>query len=160
MGFGQFFGKEWIHVESEESGTWHSTEYSEEEPAEQHARQYAQEGYDKILARAPEHVRSLDKARSGGRVCIMQTRLRQSTLCTCVVWKSSRENVVKLKVFPDLGFDYVSGEWTTFDVDVGGIFSVPAHYFRINIGITVYRIQIPTVHVTGGLRRRISVGYT
>ena len=92
-----------------------------------------------MLARAPEHARSLDKARSGARVCIMQTRLRQLTLRTGVVWKSSRENGIKLEVFEDPGLDCVSGQWTGLDVDVGGIFPVAVHYFRIPIDIIVHR---------------------
>jgi len=116
---------------------------------------YAWKEYPKMLARAPEHARSMDKVRSGagrcGRVCIMQTRLRQLTLRTsCLVWKSSRKNGVKFEVFQDHpSFSNVS-EWTSFDVDVGGIFPVSAHYFHISTDIPVYRKQmIPTV--TGGL---------
>ena len=129
MGLGQFFGKHWIHVESKEYGIWDSTEYAEE-------------AFNEMLARAPEHARFMpDKARSGARdlVCIMQTRLCQLTLRTCVVWQSSRENGVKLEVFRDHGFGNVSGEWTGFDVDVGETFPVPANYFRISIDMTVHR---------------------
>ena len=108
VGFGQFFGKDWIHVESDMS------DYFWEEDV--------RDKYNNMLARAPEHARSMDKARSEGRVCFMQTRLYQLTLRTGVVWKSSRENGVKLEVFRHPGFDYVSGEWTAFDVHVGGIF--------------------------------------
>ena len=90
--------------------------------------EYAQDGYDKMLARAPEHARSMDKARSAGRVCIMQTHLRQMSLYTCVVWKSSRENEVKLDVFRDPGFGYASAEWIGFGIDVGGIFPQSYHH--------------------------------
>ena len=124
VGFGQCFGKDWIHVISQVSGysmlghLW---------------KDYAQKEYNKMLARVPEHARSLDKAHSGarcyGQVCIMQTCLRQLTLRTsCIVWKSSRKSGVKFEVFEDPGFGNVSGEWMSFNVDVGGIFSVPAHY--------------------------------
>ena len=67
----------------------------------------------------------------------MQTRLHQLTLRTGVVWRNSRENGVKLEVFQDPGFDYVSGEWTVFhyQVDVG----VSTHYFHISIDISVHR---------------------
>ena len=102
--------------------------------------EYAQNEYDKMLARAPEHAQSMDKARSGagryGRVYIKQTRLRQSTLRIYVMWQSSRENGVKLEVFRDPGVGNVSGEWTGFDVDVGGIFLVSVHYFHIGIDST------------------------
>jgi len=79
-----------------------------------------------MLATAPEHAQSMNNARSGARVYIMQTHLRRLTLRTCVVWKSSRESGVKLGVFQDPGFDYISGKWTGFDVDVGGFFHVYA----------------------------------
>ena len=92
-----------------------------------------------MLARAPEHAQSMDKARSEGLVGFIRTHLGQLTLRTCVVWKSSRENEVRLEVFRDPGIDYVSGEWTSFDVDVGG-FPVLAHYSRISIDITVHRV--------------------
>ena len=135
VGFGQFIGKHWIHVVAEESGTWDSVEY-------------AQEGYDKMLARAPEHARSLHgKVHSGSRVYIMQTRLHQLTLRTCVVRKSSREIAVKLEVFQDPGFNYVSGEWTDFDIGVGRIFPVSAHYLRISIDITHRKQNIKTCGV-------------
>ena len=105
VGFGQVFGKDWIHVESD---PWDS-------PLEA----FTEIEYNNMLARAPEHARSMDKARSGARVCVMQTHLHRFTLRTCVVWKSSRENGVKLEVFRDPSFDSVSGEWMGFDVDVG-----------------------------------------
>jgi len=123
VGFGQFLGKNWIHVES---NMWDSFDFK----------------YNSMLARAPDHLQSMDKARSSGAlVSIMHTCLDQWTLRTCVVWKSSRENGVKLEVFRDPGFDYLSGEWTGFDVDVGGIFPVSAHYFYISIDVTVHRKQ-------------------
>ena len=134
-------------------------------------KDYAQKEYNKMLARAPEHVWSLDKARSGarryGHVCIMQACLCQLTLHTSwIVWKSSRKSGVKFEVFEDPSFGNVSGEWMSFNVDVGGIFSVPAHYFHISIDITIHMKQmIPTV--TGGLswhaivqgRHRIAMSY-
>ena len=122
-GFGQFFGKDWIHVQSGIARDFLKKEGAKYE-------------YNNMLARAPEHAQSMDKAPSGALVRIMRSRLGQLTLRTGVVWKSSKENGVKLEVFPrDPGFDYVSGEWTRFDVDVG----VSVHYFHINIDITVHR---------------------
>ena len=103
------------------------------EYAEQHIEQCAQVPYDKMLARAPEHARSMDKARSEGLGGFIRTQLDQLTLRTCVVWRSSRENEVKLEVFRDPDFDYVSGEWTGFNVNVGGIFSGSMHHFCISI---------------------------
>jgi len=126
VGFGQFFGKDWIHVKSDEYRIWES--FYEE---------FAQEECHHMLASAPDHVRSMDKARSGARVCIMHTCLDQLALRTCVMWKSSRENRVKLEILRDPSFDGISGEWTGFDVDV----SVPAHYFYNSIiDIAVHRI--------------------
>ena len=118
VGFGQFFGKDWIHVESYSPATWG---YLSGEAA-----------YNKMLARAPEHARSMNKAHSKTRVCFVRIRLDQLTLRTCVVRKSSREIGVKLEVFLDPGFDYVSGEWTGFNVDVGGIFLVSENYFPLS----------------------------
>jgi len=124
IGFGQFFGKDWIHVQSDEYRICEAVE------------DFAQEEYNNMLDRALDHVRSMDRAHSGARVCIMHTRLDQLTLRTCVMWKNSRENGVKLEVLQDPSFDDVSGEWTGFNVDVG----VSAHYFHNSIGITVHRI--------------------
>jgi len=145
VGFGQVFGKDWIRVEPDRICD--------------SAEEFALNEYNNMLVEAPDHVRSMDKARSGARVCTMHTRLPQwKVLRTCVVWKSSRENGVKLEVLQDPSFDCVSAKWTGFKVDVG----VSAHYFDNSIDITVHRIyMIPTV--TGGLlcyslgRRRVSV---
>ena len=101
-----------------------------------------------MLVRAPELVHSMDNMPSEARVCILQTRLLQLTLRTCVVWKSPRENGVKLEVFQDPGFGYVSGEWMGFDVDVGGIFSLSAHHFCISIDISHRKQNIKTCCVT------------
>ena len=125
VGFGQFFGVDWIHVESGESSLQDS-----------HRKEYAEMEYYKMLARALEHARSMDKAYSQSWVCIMQTRLHQLTLRTGVVCKSSTENGVKLEVFRDPSFDYVPGKWTGFlNVNVG----VSAHYFHISIDISIHR---------------------
>ena len=88
-----------------------------------------------MSARAPEHVRSMDKAHSRAWACIMQTCLHQLTLHTYVMRESPRENGVKLEVFQHPGFGNVLGEWMSADIDVGGIFPVSAHYFHININI-------------------------
>jgi len=138
VGFGQFLGKNWIHIESDaplaRGSSW---------------KEYAQEEYDKMLARAPEHAQYMDKMRSGDRVCIMQAHLRQLTQHTYVVWKSPRENVIKLEVFRDLSFGNAVAEWMGPDVDVGGIFPVLAQYFRISIDITIDRKYMIST-VTGG----------
>ena len=125
MGFGQFFGSDWIHVKSGEFSLW-SSQWKE----------FAKMEYYKMLARALEHTRSMDKAYSQSWVCIMQTRLHQLTLRTGVVCKSSTENGVKLEVFRDPSFDYVPGEWTHFR---GFDVSVSAHYFHISIDISIHR---------------------
>ena len=143
VGIGQCFGKDWVHV-SEEFRMRDSL-----------CMEYAQAEYSRMLASAPEYARSMEKARSGagpcGRVCIMQSRLCRSTLRTsCVVWKRPRKIGVKFDFFRDPALGNVSGKWMSFDVDVGGLFQMPACYFRISIDITVHRTQmIPTV--TGGL---------
>ena len=125
VGFGQFFSKDWIHVQS---GIARDFLRKDSEGARHE--------YNNMLARAPEHARSMDKARSEGRVCVMQIRLPQSTLRTCVVRKSSRENGVKFEVFRGPSFHYISEGWTGFDVCVGGIFPVPAHYFSLTSPFT------------------------
>ena len=107
VGFGQFFGMDWIHVVSQEYGLWDSMEY-------------AQDACEKMLARAPKHLESLEEVCFKAWVCIMQTRLRQFTLRTCAIWKSQTESRVKLEVFLDPGFHYISESWTGFDVCVGG----------------------------------------
>jgi len=86
VGFGQCFGKGWLHVVSEGWDRFRT----EDAPME----------YDKMLARALEHARSMDRAHSRSKhhdqVCIMQTRLRQLILRTSfTVWQSSRKNGVK-----------------------------------------------------------------
>ncbi|KIM63844.1 hypothetical protein SCLCIDRAFT_1213981 [Scleroderma citrinum Foug A] len=106
VGFGHWFGQNWIHVDCEE------------EPGT-----ILLIPYDLMLKKASVHVQSMKKARSGAagcRICIMETTLPQSTLIlqtSCVIWKSSRMCGVKLEVFRDPGFSNVSGEWTGFDVD-------------------------------------------
>jgi len=137
VGFGQFFGKHWIHVKSALPFAWGSL-----------CEEDARKEYNNMLAKTPEHARSMDKARSEAPVCIMRTRLDQLTLRTCVVGKSSRDNGVKLEVFWDPGFGYVSDEWTGFDVDVGGIFPVSAHYFRISIDILLFIENRISRHIT------------
>ena len=104
VGFGQFFGNDWIHVVSEGSAAGDSF-----------WKEYAQVEYNKMLASAPGHALSLYKARSTGRACCMQTRLDQLTLRTCLMQKSPRENGIKLETFRE-------GEWMGPDVDVSGTF--------------------------------------
>ena len=119
VGLGQSFGKDWIHVVSDESVTTSRLSLQD----------YAMHKYNEMLARTPEHAQDMDKARSGagrrGQVCIMQTRLPQTTRIiqiSSVTWKSSRRCGVKLEVFHDPGLGDISGEWTAFNVDVGGFF--------------------------------------
>ncbi|KIM65460.1 hypothetical protein SCLCIDRAFT_1212178 [Scleroderma citrinum Foug A] len=116
VGLGQCFGQDWIHVVSEEPGSPITWQPSWED--------YARAEYEKMLFRTPEHVQSMDRARSGaeryGRVCVLQTRLPQSTWTvhtSCVVWKSSKMCEVKFEVFSYPGFGNVSGEWSGLDVD-------------------------------------------
>ena len=122
VGLGQSFGKDWIHVISNTT------------------MQLSCEDYIGMLVRAPEHAQVMNKARSGsehyGQVCIMQTRLPQTTSIlqtSSVMWKSSRICRVKLDVFHDPVFGAVSGEWSAFDVDVGSFFAR-----LIGTDITVY----------------------
>ena len=83
-----------------------------------------------MLVRAPEHIQHMNKARFGAersdQVCIMQTRLPQTTRIlqiSSVMWKSSRMRGVRLDVFHGHSLDDVSGEWSAIDVDVGSVFA-------------------------------------
>ena len=78
-GFGQFSGKDWIHVQSGIVQDFLKKEGAKYE-------------YNNMLARAPEHAQSMDKAPSGALVRIMQFRLGQLTLRTGVVRKSLRKD--------------------------------------------------------------------
>jgi len=118
VGLGQSFGRDWIHVVSDDNTTL--------QPSWEVDVRFE---YFQMLIEAPEHAQAMNKARSGseryGQVCIMQTRLPQttSTLQTSsVMWKSSRMCRVKFDVFHDPGFGDVSSEWTAFDVGVGSFF--------------------------------------
>ena len=118
VGLGQTLGTDWIHVVSDESIT-------PRHPWED----FFEHNYNGMLSRSPEHAQRVNKARSGaepyGQICIMQTRLHQTTMLlqvSSVMWKSSRTCTVKLEVFHDPGFDDVSDEWTAFDVNVGSFF--------------------------------------
>ena len=120
VGLAQSLGKDWIHVISDKPKTT-GLQLSWED--------YAWHKYIGMLFRAPEHAQAMNKARSGseryGQVCIMQTRLPQTTSIlqtSSVIWKSSRMCGVKLDVFHNPGFGDLSGEWTAFDVDVGSFF--------------------------------------
>ena len=139
VGLEQFFGKDWIHVVSDEYGIiprlpW---EY------------YAVHEYYKM--KVLEHAQAMNKARSGaeryGRICIMQTHLPQTTRIlqiSSVMWKSSRMCGVKLEVFHDPGFGDVSGEWTALDVNVGFL-----HFSLALISLFTREQTIPAV--TGGV---------
>ena len=138
VGFGQCFGQNWMNVICKERGR----------PL------YVWSSYDEMLDRAPEYAQSMKKARFGAacrQVYILRFRLPRSTWIlqtSCVMWKSSRTCGVKLEVFRDPGFGNVSGQWRGFDVDVGKLFFVHAHYHLI--GHLLYREQtIPTA--TGGV---------
>ena len=95
--------------------------------------EYVEQGCDKMPARAPKHVESLEAVcsmlfpSSEAQACIMKTHLCQLTLHTCVMRKSSRDNQVKMEVFWDPDFGCVSGEWTGFHFEVSGFFPVPLH---------------------------------
>ena len=112
VGLGQSFGKEWIHVISDDDPIL-------QDPLEPF--------FSETLFTPTEHAQHMNKARSVAehyrQICIiMQTRLHQTTRLlqiSSLIWKSPRMCAVKLEVFHDPGFGDVSDEWTTFDVDVG-----------------------------------------
>ena len=131
VGLGQSFGKDWIHIVSDEHNTtpqpsWWYT---------------GQVNYSEMMLRTPEYARRMNKVRSGaeryGQVCIMQTRLPRSAKTlqiSSVMWKSSRMRGVKLEVFHDPGFGDISGEWTAFDVDVG--------FFSLHVSLALISLFI------------------
>jgi len=131
VGFGQCFGKGWIHVGSLESNIIHPPLWE----------LYILNEYNEMLGDTPEHAQAMNKARSGfaryGQICVMQTCLPRTTRVlqiSSIMWNSSRMCGVKLGVFHDPGFCDVSGEWTPFDVDVGSLF---ARLIGIDIAISL-----------------------
>jgi len=121
VGLGQYLGKDWIRVVSDESNTIPRTSKSWEF--------YTYNKYWEMRNTMRAHARHVNKARSGvEQVCIMQTRFLRSTRIlqiASVTWKSSRTCGVKLGVFQHPGSSDVSGEWTAFDVDADvGFFSL------------------------------------
>jgi len=119
VSFGHCFGKGWIHVGSVESNIIRPPE------------DYTWYEYFEMLVNTPEYAQPMNKARSGsegyGQICVMQTRLPETTKIlqiSSVIWNSSRMCGVKLDVFHDPGVCDISGEWTAFNVDVGGFLHV------------------------------------
>ena len=130
VGFGHFFGMDWIHVVSDEPNIIPGLSWQD----------YTWQKYIGMLVRAPEHAHQMNRAHSGAErsdeICIMQTRLSQTTRIlqiSSVMWKTSGMRGVKLEVFHDPGFGEVSGEWTAFDVDVSSLFAR-----LIGTDITIY----------------------
>ena len=130
VGLGLSFGKDWIHVISDECNTI-------PRPSRQ---DYLRDKYYEMEVIMPELAQHMNKACSGaeryGQVCIMQTRLPRTTKIlqiSSVIWRSSRMNGIKLDVFDDPGIGDVSGEWTAFDVDVRSFFAR-----LIGSSITIY----------------------
>jgi len=130
VSFGQCFGKGWIQVDSVESNIIRPPPWEF----------YTKHQYYEILDDMLGHAQAMNKARSGsenyGQICVMQTRLPRTTRVlqiSSVMWNSSRMCGVKLGVFHDPGFCDVSGEWTTFYVDVSKFFAC-----LIGTDITIY----------------------
>ncbi|KIM50494.1 hypothetical protein SCLCIDRAFT_1225311 [Scleroderma citrinum Foug A] len=114
VGLGQYFGRGWMHVVSDESSEFPQPSWED----------YTRLKYREILSRTPEYAQHMNRAPSGaeryGRIFIMHSRLRQITKIlriSSVMWKSSRMCAVKLELFHDAGFGDVSGDWTAFDAD-------------------------------------------
>ena len=140
VGFGQCFGQNWIHVICEEPDSPLSILRS---------------SYGPMLARAPEHAQSMQKAcfrAACYQAYILRTRLPRSTWIlqtSYVMWKSSGMYGVKLEIFRDPSFRNVSGKWTGLDVDVSRFFFRARILHLIGIGIGNREQTIPTV--TGGV---------
>ncbi|KAL4074695.1 heterokaryon incompatibility protein-domain-containing protein [Scleroderma yunnanense] len=112
VGFGQYFGQDWINVVYEAHAT--TSVYSWQD--------YAIYKYEEMVVRGPEYAQSMIEARSTseryGRVCIMHTHLPWSTWTlrtSCIMWESPRSCGVKLEIFPysHNGPD----KWTGFAVE-------------------------------------------
>ena len=104
---GLSFGEDRIHVVSDESNTIPPPS----------RRDSIEHKYIEMEARMPEHAQHMNKVRAGGElygeVCSLPRTTRILQVLS-VVWRSSRMNGVKLRVFHNPGFDDVSGEWTVF----------------------------------------------
>ncbi|KAL4072751.1 heterokaryon incompatibility protein-domain-containing protein [Scleroderma yunnanense] len=116
VGFGQCFGQDWIHFTYKKPSNIIFGKCSWED--------YAKEEYNKMLARGPEHARSMAKARSRGerydRVCIMQTHILGSTWTvqtSCFMWESSRKCGVRIEAFQCPVSCNVPDEWIGFNVE-------------------------------------------
>ncbi|KAL4072382.1 heterokaryon incompatibility protein-domain-containing protein, partial [Scleroderma yunnanense] len=115
VGFGQCFGKDWIHFIYEEHGGKRSGRRS--------WQNYAKEEYRKIVVRGPEHAQSMAVARSR-RLCYDHLRIMQTDFpptwtvrISRIVWKSSTGNCgIRIEVFRCPGLGSLPGKWTDFDV--------------------------------------------
>jgi len=129
VGFGQCFGKGWIHVGSVESNIIRSPPWGFYTSAE----------YHRMLVSTLEHAQAMNKVHSSsegyGQICVMQTRIPRTTRVlqiSSIMWNTKMCGV-KLDVFHDPGFCDVSGEWTAVNVDVGSFFAC-----LIGIDIIIY----------------------
>ncbi|KAL4078823.1 hypothetical protein V8B97DRAFT_1864703 [Scleroderma yunnanense] len=119
VGFGQWFGEEWIDVFCEEP--WFSDH-------EQSWETFAEKGYQTIWMRGAERAALIAEARSEGshhsQVYAMHTRIPRSiwNVKTSGVRKKcqSSNHIVVVEVIRQPGFCY-GPQWTRFDVDVGGL---------------------------------------
>ena len=119
VALGQSFGKDWMHVVSDESDII-------PRPSWQH---YTKHKYIEMLVKRPVYARHVNKARFGaeryGQVRIMQTRLPRTAgilQISSIMWKRSKVCAVKLEIFHDPSVGNVPGEWIAFDVDVSSLF--------------------------------------
>ncbi|KAL4070199.1 hypothetical protein V8B97DRAFT_545361 [Scleroderma yunnanense] len=108
VGFGQWFGEDWIHSLSKNTSEYSWWNYAEEE-------------YRKMLVRGPEHAQSMAEVRSRGgrygRVYVKRTYLPGSTRIvrtSCVAWES-RKCRVRIDAFQDPYNG--SDQWMGLDVE-------------------------------------------
>ena len=120
VGYGEFFGQHWIHLNCEVSAGQSSW------------KDYAEEQYMKMLDSGQTYAKHMIDACPRNeryhRLLVKHTSLPGSarTVQTCcVTWKSSKTCTVKINVFH--GFCRVPvNKWVGFDTDVGGFMHVCA----------------------------------
>ena len=123
VGFGQCFGKAWVHLGCLEllcSGVGFSW------------KDYAKKEHDKMLSRGPEHAQSMARAIPLYEMCRKHICFPQSiwTLQTsCTMWKSTGNCTAMVEVIPHPGCCNGPNTWQPYRIDVSDIFlhGLPQH---------------------------------
>ena len=120
VGYGKFLGQHWVHLTCEVpagQSTW---------------KDYAKEEYKKMLDKGAEHAQCIAGAcprrERYHHVLIKHTSLPGSmwtVQTSCIVWQSSRICAIKIDAFYD--FYNIAEEWTSFAIDVSGVYNLAWH---------------------------------